>query len=326
MTYPAADPNALRGLESRVNAAVSSVRSQLEDLARDVEDLQTKVGDTDDLDYTLRSLKDSIEDLEATAERLESELDDHTSDTERALKKLTARVRLLENLAQPAEGAPTADLDTIDAAWKELAAAAQRGAEAAAGLLTDAARQVHQGAINRHRETEQRRRDAQQRAIAAAKTLATATHTERAHKKAASDFTTALTAEDSARANLGALAAEANTARLALQADDRRRREAAPAIADGKKASRKLALTLRTRLARVLADRAVLPVWFVTVLGPAPPADATQEWLDLAVDVLVYRITHQITDPVVALGRAHHDAAGAAQHRDLTQALRAWNS
>ncbi|MDH2390613.1 hypothetical protein QCN29_17805 [Streptomyces sp. HNM0663] len=166
----------------------------------------------------------------------------------------------------------------------------------------------------------------QQRAITAAKTLATTTHTERAHKKAASDSTTALTAEDSARAGLGALAAEANTALPSLQADERRRREAGPAIADGKKASRKLAMTLSTRLARALADRARPPVWFVTVLGPAPPADATQEWIDLAVDVLVYRITHQVTDPVVALGRPPYDAAGTAQYRDLTRALQSWNT
>lgn len=70
----------------------------------------------------------------------------------------------------------------------------------------------------------------------------------------------------------------------------------------------------------------MLPVWFVTVLGPAPPADATQERLDLAVDVLVCRITHRITDPVVALGRAPHDAAGAARHRGLTRALKSWST
>ncbi|WP_244967307.1 hypothetical protein [Streptomyces cacaoi] len=320
MTYPAADTDALRALENRL----TTVRSELADLARDVEDLQSKVGDTEDLDHTLRRLQYSIEDLEATAERLEDEHDAHTSDTERSLKKLTARIRLLENLARPSEDAPAADLDTIEAAWKELAATAQRGTETAAGLLTEAGRQTHQATINRHRQAEQRRREAQQRAIAAAKILATTAHTERAHKKAASDFTTALAAEDSTRANLGALAAEANTARLALETDDRRRREAAPAIAEGKKASRKLAMILRTRLARALADRARLPVWFVTVLGPAPPAEATQEWIDLAVDVLVYRTTHQITDPVLALGPKPHDAAGAAQHRDLTRALNAW--
>lgn len=104
MTCPAADANALRGLESRVNAAVSGVRSQPEDLARDAEGLQPKAGDTEDLGYTLRRLEDSIEDLEVTAGRLEAELDEHTSDTGHALEKLTARVRLPENLAPPCRG------------------------------------------------------------------------------------------------------------------------------------------------------------------------------------------------------------------------------
>lgn len=326
MTHPAADSFALRNLENRLNSGLSGVRSDLEDLARDVEELQTKVGDTEDLDYTLRRITERIDDLELTAERLEEELGDHARDTSHALKKLTARVRLLENLIRPADGAPIADLDTIEAAWKELAATAQRGTEAAAGLLTETARATHQHAINHHRQALQRRHDAQQRVIAAAKVLASTAHWESAHKNAARDFNAALAAEDSARANLGSLGVEMSTARAALQADDRRRKEAAPVITEGEKATRKLAMTLRTRLARALADRAVLPTWFVTVLGPAPPADATQEWLDLAVDVLVYRITHHITDPVVALGRPpEDDSASAIRHRDLTKALRAWN-
>lgn len=326
MTYPAADNFALRSLETRLSSGLSGVRSDLEDLAGDVEELQTKVGDTEDLDYALRRITERIDDLELTAEQLEEELADHTRDTGHALKKLTARVRLLENLIRPADGAPVADLDIIEAAWKELTATAQRGTEAASGLLTDNARATHQHAITYHHQAVQRRRDAQQRVIAAARVLATTAYWEPSHTSAARDFSAALAAEDSARANLGALAADMNTARIALQADDRRRKEAAPVITEGEKAIRKLAMSLRTRLARALADRAVLPAWFVTVLGPAPPADGTQEWLDLAVDVLVYRITHHVTDPVVALGRPPEDgSASAIRHRDLTKALRAWH-
>ncbi|MEU2930794.1 hypothetical protein ABZ636_38175 [Streptomyces sp. NPDC007251] len=69
---------------------------------------------------------------------------------------------------------------------------------------------------------------------------------------------------------------------------------------------------LRGRLADSIRDRAVMPVWFVTVLGAVPPANKTQEWLDLATQVLAYRVTYDITDQVVALGPEPDE--GASKH------------
>ncbi|MFF3838670.1 hypothetical protein [Streptomyces sp. NPDC001930] len=60
----------------------------------------------------------------------------------------------------------------------------------------------------------------------------------------------------------------------------------------GDKAQRKLDLVLRSRLADALRDRALLPMWFVTVLGPVAPARPTQEWhLRLGGEVLQGRPT-----------------------------------
>jgi hypothetical protein len=41
---------------------------------------------------------------------------------------------------------------------------------------------------------------------------------------------------------------------------------------------------------------------FATVLGMTPPADAA-DWIEVGTDLLAYRATYKITDPVVALGR-----------------------
>ena len=94
-------------------------------------------------------------------------------------------------------------------------------------------------------------------------------------------------------------------------------------LADGPK---KLAWLLRGRLADAIRDRALMPVWFVTVLGAVPPADKTQEWMDLATQVLAYRVTYGITGQVVALG-PEPDEYGSRRHqwyRELTKDLRRW--
>ncbi|MER6501885.1 hypothetical protein ABT218_21455 [Streptomyces sp. NPDC001455] len=96
----------------------------------------------------------------------------------------------------------------------------------------------------------------------------------------------------------------AGPAQAALAQDDTLRQAKASLIEQGDKAERKLNWLLRGRLADAIRDRALLPMWFVTVLGPVPPAHKTQEWMDHATQVLAYRVTYGITDQVVALGPA----------------------
>ncbi|MEU1555603.1 hypothetical protein ABZ517_23195 [Streptomyces scabiei] len=79
------------------------------------------------------------------------------------------------------------------------------------------------------------------------------------------------------------------------------------------------------RLADAIRDRALLPMWFVTVLGPVPPAHKTQEWMDLATQVLAYRVTYGITDQAVALGPAPNEyVPRRTEYGELTKDLRRW--
>ncbi|PRH79261.1 hypothetical protein C6N75_10575 [Streptomyces solincola] len=63
-------------------------------------------------------------------------------------------------------------------------------------------------------------------------------------------------------------------------------------------------------------------MWFVTVLGPVPPAHKTQAWLDLATQVLAYGVT----DQVVALGPAPDEylPRRTEWHGELVENLRRW--
>ncbi|MEU9321436.1 hypothetical protein [Streptomyces sp. NPDC048295] len=65
----------------------------------------------------------------------------------------------------------------------------------------------------------------------------------------------------------------------------------------------RLTLALCSKLADAVSNRLLLPAWFATVLGPAaPPAQATERWLECAIRVLLYRLTCRVTDRVLALG------------------------
>jgi hypothetical protein len=120
------------------------------------------------------------------------------------------------------------------------------------------------------------------------------------------------------------LVGPAQSAQAALAQDDSLRQAKASLIEEGDKAERKMSWLLRGRLVEAIRDRALLPMWFVTVLGPVPPAHKTQEWMDLATQVLAYRVTYGITDQVVALGPAPNEYAPRRTqwYRELTQELR----
>ncbi|MDX3772195.1 MULTISPECIES: hypothetical protein [unclassified Streptomyces] len=96
-------------------------------------------------------------------------------------------------------------------------------------------------------------------------------------------------------------------------------------LEESDKAEKELTALLRGCLAEAIRDRSVMPMWFVTVLGPVPPAEKTQEWMDLATEVLAYRVTYQVTVTVVARGPETDDIPGRWDwHDDLAERLKRW--
>ncbi|TVL91355.1 hypothetical protein CD790_18890 [Streptomyces sp. SAJ15] len=97
-------------------------------------------------------------------------------------------------------------------------------------------------------------------------------------------------------------------------------------MAAGERAEKRLTLALRSRLTDAVSSRSLLPAWFVTVLGAAPPARHTDQWLETATGVLLYRLTYKITDQVVALGPkpSDIDRYRRSWHEQLSKGLRRW--
>ncbi|MFF0116769.1 hypothetical protein [Streptomyces prasinus] len=160
--------------------------------------------------------------------------------------------------------------------------------------------------------------------VEAAGTLASQPRTSREFKQAVMDFGMSRTLAESHDRRARQLAGPAQAAQAALVQDDTQAK--ASLIEQGDKAERKLNWLPRGRLADAIRDRALLPMWFVTVLGPVPPAHKRQKWMDLATQVLAYRVTYGITDQVVALGPAPDEYVPRRTewYGELTKELRRW--
>ena len=71
---------------------------------------------------------------------------------------------------------------------------------------------------------------------------------------------------------------------------------------------------MRTRINTMLSNFDLPPAWFTAALGYRPPAQATAGWLEIATDLLVYRITYGISHQTAALGEAPPIGAPAQRH------------
>lgn len=306
---------------------ICGLDDRADDLESDLESLRSKLGSVDDLDYELRDVRDDISTLQQGHRDLDEQVTDHIAETESALKRFSARLQVLEAHVKVAAGVPEADFDTIAPDRPKLARAADLGWQIREGLLSDCQRESCLQRINDHQAAVKEQDERRATAVAAALVLSSTAHTSREHKQAAYDFNLAAGPAGTLERRIAKASEAAATVRASLRRDERVRREKTHLIEEGDKARKKLDWQLRGRLAEAIRDRALVPVWFVTVLGPISPAARTQEWMDAGMQVLAYGITYDITDPVVALGRSpdgQREPRRASWYQELKKTLRPW--
>lgn len=323
-------------LEYRMQAADGRVRDldcRLDDLEDDHQSLKDRFGYSEDLDYELRRVRSDVSECESEIERVEGRVQEIEGDlggrvglAEQAVERLRQHVRLLEGQIIAAGGARAADLDTFTKDQRALARTMLAGRAAADALLSDWDRRGHQLRVDRFRDSRLKHRAARENVIALAGALAGSRFGTDAHTEAATQLRAAIADEGTLRQNMDRQAADAKKAADELAADTEARADKQPAIAAGVRAEKRLTVALRSRLAEAVSSRCVLPVWFVTVLGSAPPARQTDEWLECATGVLLYRLTYGIDDQVVSLGPTPTAASahGRGWYDELRKKLRRW--
>ncbi|MEU1036319.1 hypothetical protein ABZ402_48420 [Streptomyces mirabilis] len=309
-----------------VDRRIRGLDSRLDDLESEHESLGRKFGYTEDLDHELGSIRSDVRSCEGKLEELDGELRDRVSDTERTINRLVEQVRLLEGQLLASGGVQLADLDTFSKDQRALARSRERGRQARSTLLSDHDRTTFQIRLRHRRETAGELRAHRTTVVDAVGTLLATRYGSRSRAEAADKLGQALVGERGLRQGLDRESRLAEEAESALAVDATTRAEKQSVIAAGAKAEQRLTLGLRSRLADAVRERALLPAWFVTVLGSAPPARSTQKWLETATEVLLYRLTYDITDQVVALGEKPSDTAERrrAWYEKLRKDLQRW--
>jgi DNA repair exonuclease SbcCD ATPase subunit len=287
--------------------------SEIDDLENEVYALRSNVDDlkrmNTDVQYEAHAATENLSELEEANRELSEEL----AEISRAVKSLYSRIGSLERFARRSGAADVEELDNVDAELKKLASVAEHGRHARSRLLGDYESQRLQSAVASHVAARRQRDEQREEVLSLSKDLATTQITEPAHIHAIEEFGAAASRLTDATAKTAMLAEEAGDAQAKLYEDDAMRAAAAPKIKRGNQARISLYRRLDERISAAFKRGAVMPTWFDTALGPAPPAERTQEWMDAAVEVLAFRLTYDITHPVVALGIP--PSAEQPQHR-----------
>lgn len=321
-----------RSLDHKVHNIETSLRHALSEVRSQVSDVEDTVGQLEDIPRRVDSLEDDLREAKEETERVERDLGDRISEVEGSVEgsvdRLATRVAALERYLRQAEGAVVVDLDEDRGGeLHALAVTVNKGLDARAGLLADHERsrlQLAGAHLKQAREERGRHRAAVLRAAAV---LATTQAADLDRKAAELDFKASAPKAQGAHRRIGPLTTSAEDAREKLEADDALRAKNAKAIDAGQRAKTKLRLRLRSRLSDAVSGADLLPIWFVTVLGPMAPSRNANGWMDAATDVLAYRVTYRVTDPVVALGTppdAHRASRRTAWRHELTRELRRW--
>ncbi|MFD3622459.1 hypothetical protein ACFWWT_46415 [Streptomyces sp. NPDC058676] len=314
-----------RGLRD-TDRRVRDLDSRFDDLETEHQTLSRRFGYTEDLDYELRAIRDEISEHDNKIDKVEEDLGDRIGETEQAINRLTQHVRLLDGQIKISKGVPQADLETVTKDQRALTRTMVQGWSARSLLLGDHARVTHQVRVRHHRETEAKHREARAAVVEAVGAFTTSRYGTSGHSEATTRLRTAIADERRLRQDLTRQERGAKESARALADDAATRANQQPAMSAGDRAEKRLTLALRSRLADAIKSRSLLPAWFVTVLGTAPPARGTEQWLETATGVLLYRLTYEVTDQIVALGPQppESDRYRGSWYDQLRKDLRRW--
>ncbi|GAA3372157.1 hypothetical protein GCM10017744_102530 [Streptomyces antimycoticus] len=318
-----------------MDTSYSDVNRRLSDLKRDLEfDLSAVQSKLEEMEETVERLPDRVDTLEAELDetkeqigRTTEDLESNISAIEGSVERVSRRVAALERRARQTANAVIVDLDADPGAeLHHLALAVEEGVAAQAQILPDWQRAALEAPIGQLSRALEERGQHRRTVLRAAAILATtgADHPDR--KTAERDFKTAAPKAQQAHDRIEPLRRKVEESRPKLKADDNARTRYGKTISAGERADTKLRTRLRSRLADAISGKDLLPVWFETALGPLPPHRNPQAWMEAATDLVAYRITYRITDPVVPLGQPPANAVPRRRswHEELTRELRRW--
>jgi hypothetical protein len=234
--------------------------------------------------------------------------------------RLEGEIQQIEGLLRRQQGQAPVDLDSVPAELAPLVADVRAAEQVRSTIMDDAARALRRQRIERFEQDERRLAETRQRGLGVSRSLAV-------RKAGGWAFRRAAAAYRSERARMSEQEAEVAAGRVKRdEAEQELHRDAAQQQAyrahPGASVADRLTAHVRERIDAAVADYELFPPWFTTVLGHRPLPTRAAHWREVAVQVVLYRITHEVTDRVVALGAPPENGHRAAQHHAVQAALR----
>lgn len=299
------------GLRSEMRSKVNNLRLQLtQELQRIDTTAEKRAGEN----------AARLEATDAELAEFRRQVQRRLRDSARRVDRLAGEIQQVEGLLRRQQGQLPADLDSVPPQLRSLVADARAAERLRSTVMDEAARALRHEQIKRCEQVELELAETWQRALGVSRTLAVRKAGGWAFRRAATEYRTERARMTRQEAALATARAKRETAEEELRHDAAQQQ----AYRDHPGAAVKDRLTahLRERVEAAVADYELFPPWFTTVLGHRPAPNRAAEWRDVAVQVVLYRITHEVTDPVVALGPAPQGGPRAAQHESVQAALR----
>lgn len=314
-----------------------------QDLARVAAKLRAEINDSNkglrmqaaaDLRRLTRSVDERVKAIGKRVDATGERLDEHATEHDESRRQVQLRLRdlglraariegecqLIEGLLRRQQGCVPVDLDAVPATLRPLIEDVREAERIRSALLGDDARTAHHRQIKVFAERELELARTRQRALEASRALAGGRAGGWAFRKAAARYRSARADLSGQEAELAAAKTRRDAAEQELRRDESRqqafREHPGASVAD------RLAAHVRDRIDAAVAEHELFPAWFTTVLGHRPAVTRAAEWREAAIQLVLYRITYEVTDVVVALGSAPAGGHRAAQHDAVRAALR----
>ena len=301
---------------ARVRAGLDKHGRQLGDVVRRLPKVEQQVKKaTEQID----ALGKRLTALAGQQDEAHRQLRSTVEGTRQELGWLRRELEQLEGLLRRQHGCVPVDLDDVPADLRPLVDDVRRAEQIRSSLLDDRARGFRQQLLKAYDRSRDELLDTRRQALTAARTLATGTPGGWSFRRAAAAYRRA-------RARLRVQEAALENARAKRDVAERDlSHDAAQQQAyrghPGTAAAARLEAHVRQRIDAALAGYELLPTWFTIVLRHRPPVNRTAEWRDAAVELVLYRITYEVTDPVVALGSPPSGGHQLTRHGEVRAAL-----
>ena len=299
------------GLRSEMRSKVNTLRLQLtQELQRIDTTAEKRAGEN----------AARLEATDAELAELRRQVQRRLRDSARRVDRLAGEIQQVEGLLRRQRGQLPVDLDSVPPQLRSLVADARAAERLRSTVMDEAARALRHEQIKHCEQAELELAETWQRALGVSRTLAVRKAGGWAFRRAATEYRTERARMTRQEAALATARAKRETAEEELRHDAAQQQ----AYRDhpGAAVTDRLTAHLRERIEAAVADYELFPPWFTTVLGHRPALNRAAEWRDVAVQVVLYRITHEVTDPVAALGPAPQGGPRAAQHESVQAALR----